>query len=277
MCYPLLFHTTQISNVSSLLIHIHFCWQPTCSFFKTSLGNLNIALVSFPIVVKNRKMIELYSLAKKIAGSNIPVLITGETGVGKELFARYIHDNCNWSKEGKFISLNCAAVPENLIETELFGYRKGAFTGANEDKPGLMSVAHNGTLFLDEIGEMRPQMQAKLLRAVEKGDFFPVGSVNPNRSNFRLLCATNRDLEEMVHRSFFRDDLYFRLCGTSFKIPPLRDRVDEIPELVSCLIRTLVTRRIAISGVALEVLLCHSWPGNVRELGVCRGTEGWAA
>lgn len=160
--------------------------------FATSLPLFKTAGIAALPVVKNRAMMEIYSLAKRISASSIPVLITGETGVGKEVVARYIHENSKQSHDGQFVCLNCAAIPESLIESELFGYVKGVFTGAEKDKIGLMEIADKGTLFLDEVGEMTMQMQAKLIRAIETKEYVPVGSTNVKRSSFRLLCATTR-------------------------------------------------------------------------------------
>lgn len=207
---------------------------------------------------------EIYRVAKKIAKSDIPVLIIGETGVGKEVLARFIHENSG--RSGKFIALNCSAIQDTLIESELFGYRKGSFTDAYKDKDGFIKLANQGTLFLDEISDMSKAMQAKLLRVLETGEFYPIGGLDAEKSNFRLICATNKDLEDMVKDGLFRLDLYERISGATFYIPPLRERMDEIPEFANYFAKELSGKNIKVSPEAIGKFLCYNWPGNLREL-----------
>jgi len=216
-----------------------------------------------PPMARVRKLIE------KVAPTNSTVLILGETGTGKELAARAVHDG-SLRAEMPFVPVNCGALPENLIESELFGHRKGAFTGAEEHRTGLIEVADGGTLFLDEIGELPKSLQAKLLRFLESGEIRRLGENEPFRCDVRVVCATNRDLADMVAKSEFREDLWFRINTFEVPLPPLRDRIDDILPLA----RHLVARFGAavqsggdlLSPEAAEALRVHTWPGNVREL-----------
>ena len=210
----------------------------------------------------------LCQMARKVAASPLPVLITGETGTGKELVARGIHD---LSERSPFLAVNCAALPDQLLESELFGHERGAFTGADRAKPGLFEAAHGGTLFLDEVGELPAPLQPKLLRALEEGEIRRVGATTPIRVEVRLLAATNRDLEEEVAAGRFREDLFWRLNGLPVHIPPLRERPADIPTLVEHFLRRFAQRtgRASVQGFAPEamaVLTSYPWPGNVREL-----------
>ncbi len=218
------------------------------------------------LIIKNKKMQDVYNIARRIAMVDFPVLIIGETGVGKEMVAQYIHNNSSRNKTGKFVSLICSAIQDNLIESELFGHVKGAFTGADFNKVGLLKIADNGTLFLDEIGEMSLGMQSKLLRVLESGEYFPVGSVKVERSNFRLICATNKNLKEKIISENFRADLYHRINAITIKIPPLRERIDEIPGFVQHFIKLLGYDGREVSVDVMEKFLCYNWPGNIREL-----------
>jgi transcriptional regulator with PAS, ATPase and Fis domain len=215
------------------------------------------------LVYRSDSMRELVRAAEGIASMDAPVLITGETGVGKDVLAHFIHRLS--MREGSFVPLNCAAVPSSLIESELFGYAKGAFTGANADKKGLFLSADNGTLFLDEIGNMPLDMQAKLLRVLEESRIRPVGSTKQINVNVRILSATNRDLKYEVEQGRFRKDLFYRINAITIKIPPLRDRREDIPALIEHFIKES-DKEFEIEENALHVLIQYDWPGNVREL-----------
>ncbi|MEP7344573.1 MAG: sigma-54 dependent transcriptional regulator, partial [Gemmatimonadaceae bacterium] len=196
------------------------------------------------------------------------VLIQGESGTGKEVISRYIHDLSNRS-DGPFLSINCGALPESLLESELFGHTKGSFTGAIKDKVGLFAAAAKGTFFLDEIGETTPATQVKLLRVLQSRQIIPVGSTDAIATDTRMIAATNRDLDEEIRRGHFRRDLFYRLNVIALHLPPLRERRDDIPLLVDFFIQKLCeTRGTAkqLSVVASEAIQEHNWPGNVREL-----------
>jgi len=214
-------------------------------------------------------MAEVFQLMESAAASPIPVVVEGETGTGKELVARGIHAASARGSE-PFIAVNCAALPETLLESELFGYRRGAFTGATRDQPGLFEAASGGTIFLDEIAEMPTAMQAKLLRVLQEGEVTPVGDQRPRRVDVRVISATNRDLVEEVARRRFRDDLYYRLGAFPIRLPPLRERREDIAPLVDRFLAAAAERhRKRVAGVepaALELLERFEWPGNVREL-----------
>ena len=209
------------------------------------------------------EMEQVMRLARDVAKTNLPVLLVGETGVGKEVVARFIHAESGL--KGDFVALNCAAVPPTLIESELFGYEAGAFTGADRPKRGLFQAAHGGTLFLDEIGETPPEMQAKLLRALEEGRVRRLGSTNWEHIQVRLICATSTDLQEQLKRKRFRSDLYYRINAVTIKIPPLRQRKEDIPVLVKHFL-SRAPRPVRITDEAMKALLAYQWPGNVREL-----------
>ncbi len=218
------------------------------------------------IATKNNAMLRVLDEAEKVARTGAPVLILGESGTGKEVMAEYIHAN-SCRSEGPFIVFNSAAIQENLFESELFGYEKGAFTGANCAKEGLLELADGGTLFLDEIAEVPHQMQAKLLRAIEKGTFYKVGGTREIRVDIRVLSATNQDLPRRAKENAFREDLYYRLSSITLKLPPLRERKEDMPLLVEDLLSRLPGAcRKGICEPALELLARHDWPGNIREL-----------
>lgn len=217
-------------------------------------------------VIKNNEMKQVYKLASKASKVDFPVLIFGETGVGKDVLARFIHDNSERSINGKFVSLNCAAIQDNLVESELFGFVKGAFTGAGRNKMGLVKIADGGTLFLDEIGEMSLDMQKKLLRVIEYKEYFPVGSVKVEKSDFRLICATNIDLKSMVNKGKFRVDLYHRINVINIKIPALKERIDEIADFVEYFLEELDFGHYKVSMEVMDMFLGYTWPGNIREL-----------
>jgi DNA-binding NtrC family response regulator len=208
-----------------------------------------------------RKVLETVA---KVAGSKTPVLIEGESGVGKELLAQHLH-RVSPRANRAFVDLNCAAVPGSLLESELFGHERGAFTGAAAEKPGLVEVADGGTLFLDEVGEMAAEIQAKFLRVLDSGTFYRVGATKKRRADFRLVAATNRDLRAEVAAGRFRKDLFFRVHGVRVVIPPLRERPEDVPLLVEHFSRQLPVRH-RFSPEALEAMKRYAWPGNVREL-----------
>ena len=204
----------------------------------------------------------------KVAPTNSTVLVLGETGTGKELVARGLHDQ-SLRADMPFVAINCGALPENLIESELFGHRKGAFTGADEGRVGLFEVAHGGTIFLDEIGELPLSMQSKLLRVLESGEVRRVGDNESFVTDVRVVCATHRPLEEMVHEDLFREDLMFRINTFEIQLPSLRERVEDIPRLAEHLLRRfqpgLVGSKL-LAAETVDLLQSHVWPGNVREL-----------
>jgi two-component system NtrC family response regulator len=209
------------------------------------------------------------TLLAKVAPTDATVLVLGETGTGKELVARSVHEQSN-RREQPFIAVNCGALPENLIESELFGHRKGSFTGADDNREGLFQVADGGTLFLDEIGELPKAMQAKLLRVLESGEIRRVGENTPSKVDVRIVCATHRDLPAMVAMGDFREDLMYRINTFEIHLPSLRERIDDIGPLASHLLRrfrrTTQSDDDLITLEAIERLCAHVWPGNVREL-----------
>jgi len=214
----------------------------------------------------NSAMKELLDTALRVAESDATVLITGESGTGKEVLARLIHQNSNRSKDS-FIGINCAAIPENLIESELFGHTKGSFTGAIKNRKGRFQSAHGGTLFLDEIGDLRPEMQVKILRAVQEKKVEPLGSDYSEDVDVRIIAATNRDLESDIRNGRFREDLYYRLSVIPLHLPPLRDRQEDIPGLVRHFLRrNHAPIDVKLSKEAMEKLQFYQWPGNIREL-----------
>ncbi|AZI21444.1 sigma-54-dependent transcriptional regulator [Chryseobacterium taklimakanense] len=208
-------------------------------------------------------------LAEKVAVTDATVLLTGETGTGKEVFAHVIHQKSPRSK-GNFVALNCSAFSKDLLESELFGHKKGAFTGAVSDKKGLVEEAANGTLFLDEIGEMPLELQAKLLRLLENGEYIKMGETKTSHSNFRLIAATNRDLKQEISRGNFREDLYFRLNIFEIHLPPLRDRLEDVPLLAKDFIlkfsAAMHLNTVQVEDNYLEKLKTSDWKGNIREL-----------
>lgn len=219
---------------------------------------------------KSYRMQEVFRIIRQTAGSDSNILITGESGTGKELIARAVHYS-SARKSGRFVPVNCGAIARDLIEAELFGYVKGAFTGAVKDKAGFIELASGGTLFLDEIGETSPDFQVKLLRVVQEGEFNKVGDPHPTRADVRIIAATNRDLKRAMAEGAFRDDLYYRLNVISIHIPPLRDRREDIPFLVRHFLERYAQKRRdttikEIAPAALEALMNYDYPGNVREL-----------
>lgn len=227
----------------------------------------NAAIIALALpVMRNDAMKRIYDRARKLSKSDLPMLITGETGSGKEILARYVHENSPRNSTGSFVAINCAAIPDNLLESELFGYVKGAFTDARGDKTGFFEIADGGTLFLDEVAEMSLAVQKKLLRALEYQEFYPVGSVAPRKVNFRLVGATGEDIAQMVKNKTFRVDLYHRIHACELTIPPLRERIDEIPALVRYFLDANGREGVVVSPEVMEIFSCYSWPGNIREL-----------
>jgi transcriptional regulator with PAS, ATPase and Fis domain len=217
------------------------------------------------LVVANPQMIALIETATRAAASDGKVLITGESGVGKDLIARHIHERSRRSGR-PLVAVNCAAVTESLLESELFGHVKGSFTGAYRDKPGKLQVAHRGTIFLDEVGEMSLRMQAMLLRFLENGEIQAVGSGSAStRVDVRVVAATNRNLPEMIASGQFREDLLYRLRVIHLEVPPLRERREDIPPLIAHFVER-TGRTVTLTEEAMQLLVRYRWPGNVREL-----------
>jgi DNA-binding NtrC family response regulator len=222
-----------------------------------------------PFVGKSTRIRELAEIARKIVDTNSPVLIQGETGSGKGVLARWLHQNSPRAAH-PFVDLNCAGLSKELLETELFGHEKGAFTGAVQNKVGLLEISHKGTTFLDEIGDLDVQVQPKLLKVLEDKHFRRLGEVRERLVDIRLLAATHRDLRDLVRQKAFRDDLYFRISTICLSVPPLRERAEDIPVLAVRLLDRigvdLGVPRIEISNEAMRYLQAYPWPGNVREL-----------
>jgi DNA-binding NtrC family response regulator len=221
------------------------------------------------IVGRDPQMVSIYKTIGKVAATDAPILIRGETGTGKELVARTIHDN-SLRKNEPFISVNCAALPETLLESELFGHLKGSFTGATSDRRGRFELASSGTILLDEIGDTAPAFQTKLLRVLQEKEFYPVGGESPRHTNARVIAATHRNIEELTRTGAFRQDLYYRLRVIELHVPPLRQRRGDIPRLARHLTvkaALTVSRPVPqLADSAMAALLGYDWPGNVREL-----------
>jgi DNA-binding NtrC family response regulator len=214
------------------------------------------------------RMISIYKTIGSVAGTRTPILIRGETGTGKELIARTIHRN-GPDPGQPFVAINCTAVPESLLESELFGHVRGSFTGAVADRKGRFELAGSGTIFLDEIGDTSLAFQAKLLRVLQEREFYPIGGEKPRRTEARVVAATHRTIERMVDEGSFREDLYFRLRVVEVAIPPLRERRADIPLLTRYILGRVsrdLGRHLQVAAEVLDVLLGHDWPGNVREL-----------
>lgn len=224
------------------------------------------------MIARHPQMLQIFETIRKVAKFDTTVLITGESGTGKELVARAIHDHSNRSKK-PFVAINCGSIPENLIESELFGHKKGAFTDAVRDKKGLFEEANGGTIFLDEIGDLPLLLQVKLLRVLQEQQIRRVGDEQAISIDVRIVAATLRDLESAIKEGNFRDDLYYRLHVVSIHIPPLRERRQDIPILIQYFIekhcKKLHTPIRDLSSEALELLLCYPWKGNIRELENC--------
>jgi DNA-binding NtrC family response regulator len=221
------------------------------------------------IIGQSPAMRDLYQIMAKVIDSDVPVLITGESGTGKEMVATALHAN-GLRKDKAFVVQNCSAFNENLLESELFGHVKGSFTGAVRDKQGLFEVADGGTFFLDELGEMSPALQVKLLRVLQDGTFMPVGGTKQKRVDVRVIAATNRNLEDMVQKGTFREDLYYRLNVVNLRLPPLRERVGDVPLLVQFFLSKIAAKSNqsvkSIDSDAMSALEAFRWPGNIRQL-----------
>lgn len=225
--------------------------------------------VETKFVGDSQEIQEVFKLINRLSQVDTTVLIRGENGTGKELVAQAIHSNSP-NKHGSFIAINCGAIPENLMESELFGHEKGAFTGATERKIGKFQVANNGTLFLDEIGEMKPDLQVKLLRVLQEKSFMPVGSTREVKTNARIVAATNSNLEKMIEDSTFREDLFYRLNVMPIFMPPLRERLDDLEALIQYFLEKFADKYqnkiTSIHPKVLTILKNYDWPGNIREL-----------
>lgn len=217
----------------------------------------------------SRGLQQVIQLARKVAVTDVPVLLTGETGTGKEVFAQAIHNGSTRAKQ-PFVAINCSAFSKELLESEIFGHKTGAFTGALKDKKGLFEEANHGTIFLDEIGEMAYGLQAKLLRVLETGEYIKVGDTKPTKIDVRIVSATNRNLKEEIANSNFREDLYFRLSVFHLHLPPLRERREDIPELAAAFLKFFAAKMgKQVKGFAADCqawMQSYAWPGNVREL-----------
>jgi DNA-binding NtrC family response regulator len=218
---------------------------------------------------KSKRFLEVLKLAEHVSPTESTVLIQGESGTGKEVIARYIHNLSNRA-DGPFLSINCGALPENLLESELFGHVKGSFTGAVRDKQGLFAAARGGSFFLDEVGEMPPSLQVKLLRVLQEREAIPVGATEAIPVDVRIIAATNRDLEEEIRRGNFRSDLFYRLNVIALNLPALRERRDDLLLLLEAFLQTMAqeagTEPKALASEALDAVMVYEWPGNVREL-----------
>ena len=229
---------------------------------------INKKLPSSKIIGASKALHQLLNMVDRIAPTNVTVLIQGESGTGKELIARKLHENSK-RDHGPYVTINCSALNENLLKSELFGHEKGAFTGAHAFKQGLVETAHGGTLFMDEIAEMGTGIQAKLLRFLQEGEFYRVGGKNPLKVNVRVLSATNRDLEKEVKEGRFREDLFYRLNTITLRVPPLRKRIEDVELLVQHFLKLNLWGESRIRSIhpdALNLLKQHDWPGNIREL-----------
>jgi DNA-binding NtrC family response regulator len=242
-----------------------------CEFRAVKVENKHLrdrAGVNRPIG-KSRRFLDTLKLAEQVAPTDSTVLIQGESGTGKEVIARYLHNSSNRA-DGPFLSINCGALPENLLESELFGHVKGSFTGAVRDKQGLFAAARGGSFFLDEVGEMPPALQVKLLRVLQEREAIPVGATEAIPVDVRIIAATNRDLEEEARRGRFRSDLFYRLNVITMHLPPLRERREDVLLLVESFLQRLATEHSsepkALSSEALDAVMVYDWPGNVREL-----------
>ncbi len=260
---------TAFANIAALAIENAQLYQSIVS------ENINLKTVlnewrEFPeIISQSEKMKRVYELMNQIIPTDVTVFISGETGTGKELIARAIHYN-GYRKNKPFITVNCSAIPQELLESELFGYRKGAFTGATTNRKGLFEAANGGTIFLDEISDLPLPLQPKILRVLQNGEIRRLGDTTNTYVNVRIISATHRNLIEMVKQQKFREDLYYRLIVVKIEVPLLRERLDDIPVLVNYFIKRyskkLEKKITGISKQALNRLLKHTWPGNIREL-----------
>src|SRR5689334_15084723 len=216
------------------------------------------------LIVRSESLKRVMKLAEKVARHPAAVLIVGETGTGKEMIAHHIH-NCSLRSHGPLIDVNCAAIPEHLVESELFGYEKGAFSGAESNKPGFFELADRGTLFLDEIGDLDMKVQVKLLRVLDGAPYFRLGGSKKVSVDVRVVAATNRDLEDLVSQGRFREDLYHRLAQFKLDVPPLRDRPEDVLGIAEQVLHEHYPESVFTQD-AIDALLCYRWRGNVREL-----------
>ena len=241
--------------------------QREVNYYKRGLDSVLSATFDFDTIIgKNGRLLEAKHMAEKYAKTDGAVLVQGPTGSGKELFAHAIHLASD-RRKGAFVCVNCAAIPRELLESELFGYEEGAFTGARrKGKAGRIELADRGTLFLDEIGDLPLNAQAKLLRVLDSGRFERLGGLKPVQVDFRLVAATHRDLRAMIHRNEFREDLFYRLNTMSVNIPPLSERPEDIPELARHFFVALERPHLKIAEPAMQAMKFYSWPGNIREL-----------
>lgn len=248
--------------------------KPISSILKSrpefhEIGNKNFGNEDSGIIGKSKVLHRIRALIDKVKDSNAPVFIIGESGTGKELIARAIHEKGTRGK-GQFVAVNCGAIPELLLESELFGHVRGAFTGAIRNKPGLIEEANGGTFFLDEIGDLVPHLQAKLLRLIQEKEIRRIGENKTRTVDVRFISATNKNLEKEIERGNFREDLYYRLKIISVELPPLRERKEDILYLLNHYVEKycieMKREQVFFSPQALELLLGYSWPGNVREL-----------
>jgi DNA-binding NtrC family response regulator len=262
-------YLTKPFHLPELEVHIDKAFEKVRLLRRESqrLGQLRYESSRYRLVGSSPVMRKVVGLIEKVAATNATVLIRGPSGSGKELVARALHFN-GLRAERPLVAINCAALQETLLESELFGHEKGAFTGAAVTKPGLFEVAEGGTMFIDEIAEMAPALQSKLLRVLEDGTFRRVGGTREIRSDVRVIAATNRPLEEELKAGRFREDLYYRLNVVNITLPPLKDRREDIPELVEHFLtsRPVGPTRRRLSPEAMDALLRYDWPGNVREL-----------
>jgi len=221
-----------------------------------------------PLIGRSAAMQEIYRVMARLMGTDLTVMIVGESGTGKELVARALHDHGR-RRDGPFVAINMAAIPKELIESELFGHERGAFTGAASRYAGRFEQAEGGTLFLDEIGDMPMEAQTRLLRVLQEGEFTTVGGRTPIRANVRIVAATHRDLKQFIRQGLFREDLFYRLNVVPVRLPPLRERVEDIPDLARHFLGQTAEQGLPVKGIAqaaLDRLAAHRWPGNVREL-----------
>jgi two-component system nitrogen regulation response regulator GlnG len=233
-----------------------------------AIQSIENAEEALPLIGRSPAMQEIYRTLARLMGTNLTVTITGESGTGKELVALALHDYGK-RKSGPFVAINMAAIPKELIESELFGHEKGAFTGASHRTAGRFELAAGGTLFLDEIGDMPIEAQTRLLRVLQEGEFTTVGGRTSIKSDVRIIAATHHDLKQLIQQGTFREDLFFRLNVVPLRLPPLRERTEDIPELVACFLTRAVELGLpwkTIDKAAMDRLKAHTWPGNVREL-----------
>lgn len=258
--------------IKAKVINTHGYWVEICHDVTREIElekRIRERYIFGDIITQDARLMDVLKEFPKIAAGTAPVLLEGDSGVGKEVFASALQA-LSLRKAEPFIKINCASLPDTLLESELFGYKKGAFTDARKDKPGLFKTADRGTLFLDEIGEMSLPLQAKLLRAVETGEIIPLGAAKTEKIDVRILAATNKELTREVKEGRFREDLYYRLNVVTIKIPPLKDRKNDIPLFIDYFINhfnIIQQKRVhSVSSEALAVLLAHNYPGNIREL-----------